>query len=323
MASAISSVSCSSRKSGDELVIYAYDSFVSEWGPGPKVMPLFEKATGIKASLQSRGDSGQVLASVIEEKGKPQADVIIGIDQFLLPQADKADVLAAYKPAGLDKVDASLLFDPKGRVVPFDYAHFAIIWDSQNLQNPPGSLEDLTKAEYRGKLILMDPRSSTPGLGFLAWTVSAYGKGWADYWKALRPSILTIASGWDSGYGLFTKGEAPLVLSYATSPAYHVYADNTERYKALVFTGGHPLQIEGAAILKGAKNRKNAEKFLTFMLSPDFQKEIPLTNWMYPARLDTDLPDAYKAAPKPATIASPDPELFSQAQASWSDVASK
>lgn len=320
-------LSCDKSKTapaaGNELVIYAYDSFVSDWGPGPVVMPKFEAATGIKAKLISKGDSGQVLAAAIDEKGKPQADILIGIDQFLLPQAVKAGVLSAYKPAGIEAVAPQLRFDPEFRLTPFDYGHFAINWDSRSAIVPPGSLADLVKPEYRGKLILMDPRSSTVGLGFLSWTVSAYGNKWADYWKALKPSILTIASGWDSGYGLYAKGEAPLVLSYATSPAYHVYADKTDRYKALSFKEGHPLQIEGAGILKGAKNRKNAEKFIDFMIGLDFQKELPLTNWMYPVSSDVVLPDCYSAAIRPETIAPPDAKTFAAAQAAWADVASK
>jgi thiamine transport system substrate-binding protein len=308
---------------GDGLVIYAYDSFVSEWGPGPVVMPKFEAATGIKAKLISKGDSGQVLAAAIDEKGRPQADIVIGIDQFLLPQAIKAGVLASYKSKDIEAISPRLRFDPEFRLTPFDYGHFAINWDSQSKIQPPSSLADLTKPEYKGKLILMDPRSSTVGLGFLAWTVSAYGDTWSDYWKSLKPSILTIASGWDSGYGLYTKGEAPLVLSYSTSPAYHLYAEKTDRYKALVFAQGHPLQIEGAGILKGAKNRKNAEKFIDFMISQEFQKEIPLTNWMYPVRSGVVLPDCYVAAIQPESIAPPDSATFAAAQAAWADVASK
>lgn len=311
------------KKGSDQLVIYAYDSFVSEWGPGPKVMPKFERATGIKATLVSRGDSGQVLAAAIDEKARPQADIIIGIDQYLLPQAVKAGILSPYKPLGIESVPPEIPFDPEYRAIPYDYGHFAIIWDSKSSIEPPASLSDLAKPEYRGKLILMDPRSSTVGLGFLSWTVSAFGDGWEDYWKSLKPSILTIASGWDSGYGLFTKGEAPLVLSYSTSPAYHVYADGTDRYKALEFADGHILQIECAAILKGAKNRKNAEKFMDFMVSADFQEEIPLTNWMYPARADVALPECYAAAVKPEGLAAPTAESLAAAIAAWADVASK
>ncbi|MFH2116330.1 MAG: thiamine ABC transporter substrate-binding protein [Spirochaetota bacterium] len=303
--------SCSAGKVSDAdkvLVVYAYDSFVSQWGPGPVVIPLFEEATGIKVELIGAGDGGQVLARVIDERKAPKADIIIGIDNHLLPKAISADVLEPYKPSGSSGISSELILDDEWRLTPFDWGTFAIIWDSEQLAVPPSSLEDLTKSEYSKKLILMDPRTSTPGLGFLAWTKAVYGDGLAEYWKRLAPSVLTMAPGWDTGYGLFTTGEAPLVLSYTTSPAYHAEYETAGRYRALEFPEGHPVQIEGAGIVKGAKNRQAAEAFIDFMLSPDFQNAIPLTNWMYPVIATTALPDSFSHAPKPAKTLLIDPE---------------
>jgi thiamine transport system substrate-binding protein len=109
--------------------------------------------------------------------------------------------------------------------------------------------------------------------------------------------VLTIAEGWSSGYGLFTAGEAPLVLSYTTSPAYHLEYEDTDRYKAAIFTDGHPLQVETAALLASAKNKANARAFLDFMVSAEFQNIIPLTNWMYPV-IDIPLPASFSINPK-------------------------
>ncbi len=250
----LSLFSCA-KKMDDKLVIYAYDSFTSDWGTGPAVIPAFEKATGIKVELVSTGDAGQTLARLIGEKDAPKADIIVGIDGNLAPKAIAADVLQAYKPKAAKNVPSNLMLDKDWRLTPYDYGTFAIIWDSEKLAVPPASLEDLTKPEYAKKLILMDPRTSSPGLGFLAWTKAVYGDKLADYWKRLSPSILTMSPGWDTGYGLFTKGEAPLVLSYTTSPAYHAQYETAGRYKALEFPEGHPVQVEGAGIVKGAAHR--------------------------------------------------------------------
>lgn len=300
-------LSCS-KKEEPELVIATYDSFVSEWGAGPKIAPLFEKATGIKISFVSKGDGGQVLSDLLLEKDNPRADLVVGLDNQLAPRALNAGILEAYAPKGLEAVPAELRFDATNRLIPFDYGHFALIWDSEKLANPPSSLEDLTKPEFAKKLILMDPRTSTPGLGFLAWTKAVYGSSWEDYWRRLRPSVLVMTPGWDTGYGLFTAGEAPLVLSYTTSPAYHKEYENTERYRALEFSEGHPLQIEVAGILKGAKHRKNAELFMDFLISPECQKELPLTQWMYPVIEGLELPASYALALRPAKSLQIDPE---------------
>jgi thiamine transport system substrate-binding protein len=304
-------LSCSPQKASEPdqvLVIYAYDSFASKWGPAPVVIPLFEEATGIKVELIAAGDAGQVLARVIDEKKSPKADVIIGIDNHLLPKAIQAEVLEPYKPAGASGISPELVLDEQWRLTPYDWGTFAIIWDSEKLAVPPTSLEDLTSSAFNKKLILMDPRTSTPGLGFLAWTMAVYGDTLADYWKRLAPSVLAMAPGWDTGYGLFTRGEAPLVLSYTTSPAYHAEYETAGRYRALEFPEGHPVQIEGAGIVKDAKNRKAAEAFLDFMLGPDFQNAIPLTNWMYPVIATTELPGSFTHAPKPVKTLLVDPQ---------------
>lgn len=289
------------RPEAEEVVVWTYDSFVSEWGPGAQAAEAFKKATGVSVRFVSQGDGGALLAKAIAEGAKADADVLLGIDQNLKEKALQADIFEPYKSPNAAKVPAELIIDQSFRLTPYDFGHFAIIYDTQKIAAPPKSLEDLTDKAYARKLILMDPRTSTPGLGFLAWTKAVYGSEWKDYWKRLAPSLLTVSDGWDTGYGLFTSGEAPLVLSYTTSPAYHLEYDKSERYKAAIFPQGHAVQIEAAGILKSAKRAKNAKRFIDFMLSPEFQSIIPLTNWMYPV-VDIDLPASYRIAPKPARI---------------------
>jgi thiamine transport system substrate-binding protein len=282
------------------LVIYAYDSFVSEWGPAGKVIPGFEAQAGVKVTVISCGDAGQVLSRAILEKDNPQADLILGIDNNLLARALEEKILEPYLSPNLALVPRELQFDPSHAVTPFDYGYFAVVYDSDRLAQPPLSLEDLAAPRFRGKLILQDPRTSSPGLGFLLWTIAVYGEGWPQYWRRLAPSILTITDGWDSAYGMFTSGEAPLVLSYTTSPAYHLENEKTERYRAALFPEGHYLQVEGVGLLKGAKHPGPARAFIDFLLTEAFQAELALTNWMYPVNPAVGLPDSFRLAPKPA-----------------------
>jgi len=315
------------EKSDGKLVIYTYDSFASEWGLAPKVIPAFEKLSGLKVELISVGSSGQVLQRAMLEKEHPKADVVIGIDNNLLAKAKKAGVLSAYRSKGIDRVPEALRFDPEFQVTPFDYGYFAIIYDSEVIKNPPQSLEELTSERFKKSVILMDPRTSGPGLGFLLWTVSVYGDDFADYWARLVPNILTITDSWSSGYGLFTNGEAPIVLSYSSSPVYHVAFEKSDRYKAAAFKGGHYMQIEGAGILRGAPHRKAAEAFMDFMLSETFQKEIPLTNIMFPANSATPLPESFSHAVKPDKNLQLSPvEIMEKSEewiATWVDTVSK
>jgi thiamine transport system substrate-binding protein len=290
------SVSAQEKK----VVVYTYDSFVSEWGAGPKIAPLFEKATGIKVEFVSKGDGGQLLSALLLEKGRSEADVALGLDNFLADKALASGLFRPYEPKGYAAIPADLRIDAAARLVPYDYGWFAVMWDSAKLADAPRSLEDLTKPAYAKKLILLDPRTSTPGLGFLAWTKAAYGGAWKDYWRRLKPSTLMLAPGWDQGYGFFTSGEAPLVISYSTSAAYHLEYEKSERYKALSFSDGSIRQIEVAGLLAGSKRVEYAESFMDFLLSEECQRELPLTQWMYPVDPSVELPDSFRAATRPA-----------------------
>ena len=150
------------------------------------------------------------------------------------------------------------------------------------------------------KILIEDPRTSTPGLGLLLWVRQVYGDQAADAWAKLHRRILTVSKSWDEAYGLFLKGEAPLVLSYTTSPAYHVIAEKKDNYAAAEFAEGHYLQVEIAGRIAGSKQPELAQRFLAFVASPAFQAIIPTTNWMYPVLPPKDgLPavfDAYKPA---------------------------
>jgi thiamine transport system substrate-binding protein len=291
---------------GTGLVVWTYDSFNSEWGPGPEIAKAFEEETGIAVTWVNHTDAGSILSRLLLEGKDAGADVILGLDQNLAERALGSGLFEAYRPAGAERIFPELIIDESFRLTPWDYGYFGINYDSERLSNPPASLEDLTKPEYAGKLILLDPRTSSPGLGFLVWTKAIYGDNWPEYWRRLRPSILTIAEGWSSGYGLYTRGEAPLVLSYTTSPGYHLEYEDTDRYRAAIFAEGHPIQIEVAGLLGAAKNKTNAKRFLDFMLGDAFQTVGPHVNWMYPVT-PVALPDSYRINPKSDKPLRPDP----------------
>jgi thiamine transport system substrate-binding protein len=231
------------------------------------------------------------------EGEKADADIILGIDQNMAGRLFESNLLEPYRPNGSENILSELILDPEFRLTPLDYSYFAIVYDSEKIKAAPKSLQELTNPNFAGSLILIDPRTSSPGLGFFIWVKEVYGPSWRDYWQHLKPSILTIAEGWSTAYGLFTSGEAPMVLSYTTSPGYHLEYENSDRYKAAIFQDGHILQIEAAGILKSAKNLHNAKLFMDFVLDPGFQNIIPLTNWMYTV-IDIPLPDSFRVNPK-------------------------
>ena len=281
------------------LTVYSYDSFSGEWGPAGALIPAFEEKTGIKVNLVGAGDAVQMLSRLELEGEATDADVVLGITDDFAYRA--YDMLSPYQSPVLEDIPDELEFDKEHRLIPFDYGAFAFVYDSESGVRKPESLADLASPEYKGKIILIDPRTSSVGLGLLYWTYNQFGDEAIDWWKEVGENALTIADGWSSAYGLFTEGEAPIVLSYTTSPVYHVMNDNTTRYQAIIFPEGHEATIEGIGILKGTDMREEAEAFVDFILT-DAQGDIAIANSMYPANSETELPDAFVWAPKPAIM---------------------
>ncbi len=303
------------------LVIYAYDSFAS-WGLENATIPKFEEMYGVNVEVRTYGDAGQVLGKAIMEKKDPQADVIIGVDNSLLQKALDNDVFEPYTPENLSSIPSRLDFDPSHHVVPFDYGYVALVYNKSQVQHPPQTFDDLIKPEWKNRFILEDPRTSSTGLAFLLWGIAADGDQFnRSYWSALAGNALTISSGWDSAYELFTAGEAPIVVSYATDPAYWVEYYNSTNYGAsfLKVDGQYSgyLQIEGIGLVKNAKHPDLAKKFIDFSLSTDFQKEIPLTNWMFPVNPNATLPDCFEYAVRPERNLSIPAELLAEKHDEW------
>ncbi|CAB4325084.1 MULTISPECIES: thiamine ABC transporter substrate binding subunit [unclassified Brucella] len=282
----------------DKLTIYTYDSFISEWGPGPKVKENFEKECDCEVDWIAAADGVALLNRLKLEGNKTAADIVLGLDTNLTTEARASGFFA---PSGIDQTNVKVPGNFKDDIfVPYDYGYFAVVYDSEKLPNPPKSLKELVEGDPAQKIVLQDPRTATPGLGMLLWMKSVYGDEAGAAWQKLQKRILTVTPGWSEAYGLFTKGEAPMVLSYTTSPAYHMIVEKTDRYKALAYPEGNYLQIELAAqTTTGAKNPL-AKKFLAFMTGPGFQDVIPETNWMFPAgKTSKPLPAAFDALPKP------------------------
>lgn len=292
----------------NELIVYTYNSFSGEWGAGPEIARLFEEKTGIKVIFADCGDSGQILAKAITEKDNPYADVLIGIDNNYAQKAHESAVLYEYKPSGAEKFIPLELSDAlndgayKWLLTPYDYSHFAFIYNSNSNLPVPECLEDLTKSIYSKKIIIMDYRTSSLGVGLDKWIEAVYKDKADAYLERLKPSILTVAPNWSVGYGMFTEGEAPICFSYTTSPAYHVEYGEGNQYKTLVFEDGHVMQVEGAGIVNGAPNLEGAKLFMDFLISEEAQKIIPLTQWMFPANKNVKLPASYGVAPVPKTV---------------------
>ncbi len=276
------------------LTVLTYDSFVSEWGPGPAVEKAFEATCACDLRFVAGGDGAALLARLQLEGAATEADVVLGLDTSLTAAAAATGLFA---PHGQPAAAALPVAYDDPLFLPYDWGWFAFVFDKARLPSPPKSFAEL--AASGAKVVIQDPRSSTPGLGLLLWVKAAHGDKAADLWAALADNVVTVTPGWSEAYGLFLEGEADMVLSYTTSPAYHRIAESDDGKDWAPFDEGHYLQVEVSGLLAGSDQPDLARAFLAFTQSAEFQTVIPTTNWMYPAA-DLPLPEGFETA-RPAT----------------------
>jgi thiamine transport system substrate-binding protein len=280
------------------LTVYTYDSFVTEWGPGPAVEAAFEETCGCDLQFVGAGDGAALLARVQLEGARSEADVVLGLDTNMTARAAATGLFAPHGRGDL-ALDLPVAWDDPV-FLPFDWGYFAFVHDTTKLAEAPASFRELADSDV--SILIQDPRSSTPGLGLLMWVKAAYGDAAPEIWAGLADNIVTVTPGWSEAYGLFLEGEADMVLSYTTSPAYHLIAEEDPTKAAAPFEEGHYLQVEVAGMLADTDQPELAQAFLDFMLSDAFQSAIPTTNWMYPAVTpEAGLPEGFETLITPAT----------------------
>ncbi|HHF3231441.1 TPA: thiamine ABC transporter substrate binding subunit [Vibrio diabolicus] len=296
------------------LTIYTYDSFAADWGPGPKIEQAFEAKCGCDVNFVALDDGVSILNRLRLEGGNSKADIVLGLDNNLMAEAKKTGLLTEHN------VDTANTVLPNGwsdtTFVPYDYGYFAFVYNKEKLANPPKSMKELVETRDDLKVIYQDPRTSTPGQGLMLWMKSIYGDDVTQAWQKLASKTVTVTKGWSEAYSMFLNGESDLVLSYTTSPAYHLIAENDSKFATANFSEGHYMQVEVAAKVKGSKNSELADKFMDFILSDEFQSAMPAGNWMYPVT-DVELPKGFETLSVPSKSLSFSADEVAKMRKSW------
>lgn len=318
-ATASTAATPSAAASGSTLTLLTYDAFAE-----PDALKQFTKSTGIGVKVAKSGDAGTLVNKAILTAGRPEGDVLWGLDNTLLSRALDANLFVPYASSALSKLNpAATALVPGHQVTPVDTGDVCLNFDKQWFADkgvkPPASLEDLTQPSYKGLTVVENPATSSPGLAFLLATIAHFGDpGYLDYWKALRTNDVLVDDSWDTAYdSSFTQGggngKRPIVVSYSTSPPATIFYANEPKPKEPT-TGSVDAscfgQVEFAGILRGTKHEAQARQLIDFLVGLPFQNELPLTNFVYPARTDAQLPDLFvnfaRPVPKPLTVSPAD-----------------
>ncbi|AUH33492.1 thiamine ABC transporter substrate-binding protein [Paracoccus tegillarcae] len=276
------------------LTVYAGDYIVSEWGPGPKIEEGFEAFCDCDLQFVT----GDILPRILIEGEATEADIVFGLNTDVTARARASGLFA---PHGQLTDDLSLPVEwTDDTFLPYNWGETAFVYDDTRLENPPASFAELLDAPDDLKIVIQDPRSSISGLALLLWVQGIYGDDAPEAWAKLAPKVLTVTKGWSESYGMFTDGEADMVLSYTTSPAYHIAAEDDLTKHAAIFPEGHYFMAELTAQLKGTDQPGLAQSFMDWVLTPEFQSTIPLANWSLPAKLaEADWPEVMRDLPRP------------------------
>ncbi len=302
-----------SDESSRTITVMTHDSF----SISREVLEEYERTNNIKLKIIKSGDAGSALNQAILSKSNPLADVFYGVDSTFLSRALDADIFEPYDSPGLADVLEGLSLDSKNRLLPVDYGDVCLNYDvelfSKKGIKPPFSLEDLTKPEYAGMVVVENPATSSPGLAFLLATIAEYGEGgYIDYWKRLMANDTLVVQNWKVAYwGKFSGssngnsgGDRPIVVSYASSPPAEIYyaekPPEKQKTAAIISPGTCYRQVEFAGILRGTKKRKLAEQVIDFFLSIQFQEDIPLQMFVYPSNRMAALPEVFLLYTKPS-----------------------
>ena len=319
---------CAPRSTGPQtLTVMTHDSFaVSE-----DVVKSFEDANNANIVFLQSGDAGAVLNKAILTKDAPLADVLFGVDNTFLSRALEAEIFESYESPELAGIPDSFKLDPSNNALPVDYGDVCINYDkayfAENALAIPGSLEDLTKPEYENLLVVENPATSSTGLAFMLATVAHFGDGYLDYWSALKDNGVVVVDGWETAYytnfsASSGRGPQPMVVSYGTSPAAEViFADppiDDAPTASILGPDTCVRQIEFVGILSGTQNRALAEKFVDFMLSKQFQEDVPMQTFVYPVNPNAELPDEFvQYAQAPEQTAALTPEEITSNRDQW------
>lgn len=296
-----------------DLPIYVYDSFMAKGGLGQKTFPLFEARTGCKVKALVSGDAGAMVAraKVESERARPKGAILLGFDHTQWAQIKKwipqREPPAAGDPPALNLKEVAPAIGEKlkhlgPQFFPFDFGVVSLIVDTEKVSPEKIRELHLGKIPAGFSVLAQDPRASSTGLTWVMY-LDTLPNGLRDFKKA----VLAWAPGWDASYGMFLKGKSDAVVSYTTSQAYHDLNDAPSgRYKAVLFGNRGAIQIEGAAILSNFVGTPEVlecrRKFMAFLHSLEFQKEIPLHQWMFPILKEAPLPKAFQDLPVPKEI---------------------
>jgi thiamine transport system substrate-binding protein len=320
----------------ERVTLVVYDSWPADAPDGEPpngiqaALAEFTESTGVGVDVVVAGDAGTMLAKASLTAGNPEGDVMWGVDNTLLSRALADEVFEPYEANGADAVPGDLRsLVPGNEATPVDYGDVCVNYEVAALEaagvEPPTSFAQLAEPEYASRLVVPDPATSSPGLAFVMASIAALGDGWEQFWIDLRSGGVLVVDGWtEAYYEAFTRagGDRPLVVSYGSSPPAEVLfaSEPLDAAPTAVVESTCFRQVEFAGVLRGTDAPDAARELVDFLVSERFQRELPLTLFVFPANANATIDETFaRYAAVPSQPLALDPELIDANRADWID----
>ena len=218
--------------------------------------------------------NGPVIARLLAEQQNPRADVILGAAVPGLVFLEEKGMLAPYAPEGLDQIKDR--FKDRRGDVPFwvgtDAWASAVCFNKTEGANrgvdEPQTWRDLTKPEYKGTITMPNPNSSATGLLAIVGWMQIFGEDEAwTFMDALDANVSQYVHSGSKPCRMAAAGESVIGIAY---PAPGVKAINDGAPISVVIPEeGVGSEVEGVAIVKGARNPDAAKRLADFAASQE------------------------------------------------------
>jgi iron(III) transport system substrate-binding protein len=241
------------------------------------LVAAFEKKTGI--TVQIRTDDSAVLADqIVQEGGDSPADVYISEDSPELMNLQQRGLVTRLPQSILGQVpkaDES----PKGNWVGMALRVSSLVYNPAHVPRSqlPASLLDLAQPQWKGKIAIAPADSDFPPV--VAAVIAKHGEAAARTWLAGLKHNARIYQDDESVVAAVNRGDVAtgVINQYYWYRLRLEIGEKAIRSALYYFAPGDVgavINISGAAILKSSKHQKNAEKFLSFLVSEAGQKII-------------------------------------------------
>ena len=263
--------------------------------PADKILyERFEAQTGIKIRTLE-GKTSVLLERLKLERENSPADLFITVDAGNLWRAAEADLFQPVSSSVLTSRIPEKYRNPEGLWFGFATRNRIVFYNPARVRVPPTSWQDLADSRFKGKICVRSS-SNIYNLSLLASFVELWGEAKATEWaQAIRDNMARDPSGGDTDQ---IRAVAAGVCDLSIGNHYYyarLLASDKPEDKAVtevvkpLWLGesdmGVHANISGAGVLRSAKNKRAAIRYLEFLATEDSQLVFSEANNEYPVVL--------------------------------------